>query len=96
VVDRKKGKKGEKKVSTFCISKKVRLEGSPKVAPYFQLWNKRALSNDCLLVQNIHATFWRRSKKKGKVVTTGIKAVSWYDFTYRQKIVPQIVPQIWY
>jgi hypothetical protein len=43
VVDRKKGKKGEEKGSTFCISKKVRSEGSPKVAPFFQSWNKRAL-----------------------------------------------------
>jgi hypothetical protein len=43
VVDRKKGKKVRKKGSTFCISKKARLEGSPKVAPFFQSWNKRAL-----------------------------------------------------
>jgi hypothetical protein len=43
VVDQKKGKKGEKKGSTFCPLEKVRSEGSPKVAPFFHLWNERAL-----------------------------------------------------
>jgi hypothetical protein len=32
-------KKGEKKVSTFCVSKKVRLEDSPFFSPFFQSWN---------------------------------------------------------
>jgi hypothetical protein len=43
VVDQKKGKKVRKKGSTICPLKKVRSEGSPKVAPFFQSWNKRAL-----------------------------------------------------
>jgi hypothetical protein len=43
VVDQKKGKKGEKKGSPVCPLKKVRSEGSPKVALFFQSWNKRAL-----------------------------------------------------
>jgi hypothetical protein len=38
-----KEKKVRKKGSTICPLKKVRLEGSPKVAPFFQWWNKRAL-----------------------------------------------------
>jgi hypothetical protein len=37
VVDQKKKKKVRKKGSTFCISKKVRSEGSPKVAPFFSI-----------------------------------------------------------
>jgi hypothetical protein len=64
VVDQKKGKKVRKKGSTFCILKNVRLEGSPKVAPFFKRGINGHYPNDCLLVQNVHATFWRRSKKK--------------------------------
>jgi hypothetical protein len=60
----KKEKKVRKKGSTFCISKKVRLEGSPKVAPFFNRGIKEHYPNDCLLVQNVHTMFWRRSGKK--------------------------------
>jgi hypothetical protein len=32
-------KKVRKKVSTFCVSKKVRSEDSPFFSPFFQSWN---------------------------------------------------------
>ena len=32
-------KKVRKKVSTFCVPKKVRSEGSPFFSPFFQSWN---------------------------------------------------------
>ena len=66
-------KKGEKKVSTFCVSKKVRSEGSP----FFHLFFNRGIfwqyPNDRAQVQNLHTTFWRREDEKKKVtVTTGL------------------------
>jgi hypothetical protein len=36
-------KKVRKKVSTFCVPKKVRSEGSPFSPPFFQSWNKQAI-----------------------------------------------------
>ncbi len=36
-------KKVRKKVSAFCVPKKVRSEGSPFSPPFFQSWNKQAI-----------------------------------------------------
>jgi hypothetical protein len=53
-----------KKVSTFCVSKKVRSEGSP----FFHLFFNRGIfwqyPNDREQVQNLHTTFRRREGKK--------------------------------
>jgi hypothetical protein len=62
-------------------------EGSPKVAPFFNRGKKGHYPNDCLLVQNVHTTFWQSSEKKekkGKVVTTGImfNVPQWSCFFY--------------
>ncbi len=45
VVDQKKGKKGEEKRFNLLHLEKGEIGGvgSPKVAPFFQSWNKRAL-----------------------------------------------------
>jgi hypothetical protein len=66
VVDQKKEKKVRKKGSTTCPLKKVRSESSPKVAPFFNRGIKGHYPNDRLLVQKVHTTFWRRTKKKEK------------------------------
>jgi hypothetical protein len=53
-----------KKVSTFCVPKKVRSEGSPFSPPFFQCGMNRQYPNDRLLVQNVHTTFRQRYGKK--------------------------------
>jgi hypothetical protein len=57
-------KKVRKKVSTFCVSKKVRSEGSPFFPPFFQSWNFWQYPNDREQVQNLHTTFRRREGEK--------------------------------
>jgi hypothetical protein len=69
VVDRKKGKKGEKKRFNLLPP------AHQKSHLFFNCGIKGHYPNDRLLVQNVHTTFWQRSdkkRKKGKVVTTGI------------------------
>ena len=64
VVDRKKGKKGEKKRFNLLHLEKG---GSPKVAPFFQSWNKRALPKwlptGTKCTYGVLAKEWKKRKK---------------------------------
>jgi len=57
-------KKVRKKVHTFCVPKKVRMEDSPFFHFLFNRGIKRQYPNNRLLVQNLHTTIRRRGKKK--------------------------------
>ncbi len=52
-------KEVRKKVSTFCVPKKVRSEVSPFFPPFFNRGINRQYPNDRLLVENVHSIIWR-------------------------------------
>jgi hypothetical protein len=78
VVDRKKGKKGEKKRFNLLPPGKGEIGGLTFFSFFFNCGIKRQCPKDHQAVQNLHTTFWQRSEKKGKVVTTGTTALPFF------------------
>ncbi len=66
MVDRKKGKKGEKKRFNLLPPGKGEIGGLTFFSFFFNRGIKRQYPKDLRAVQNLHRTFWQRSEKKQK------------------------------